>query len=159
MIQHYLRSEGLGEAEWLRMAPASQTTCSCTPWKQLSLLKNTFLMWLSIIFIFPSLRLYSFIHLFRKVSDFYLKVWPEDLQSQAPCPEQRPGCSALKVPIFMEGKAETGWHSGKWGRWAWWPLTQITHTDSQLGGKTPALPRRDHFASALALWTGLNSGK
>lgn len=30
VIQHYLRSEGLGEAEWLRMAPASQTTCSAT---------------------------------------------------------------------------------------------------------------------------------
>lgn len=123
MIRHYLRSEGPWEAEWLRTAPASsQTTCSTTM-KQL--LKNTFLMRLSIIFIFPSLSLYSFNHLFRKVSDFYLKVCPEGLQSRAPCPEQRPGCSALKVPIFLEREAETGWHSG-----LWWPLTQITHTDS-----------------------------
>lgn len=31
MTQHYLRSEGLGEAEWLRTAPASsQPTCSAT---------------------------------------------------------------------------------------------------------------------------------
>lgn len=111
VTRHRLRSERLGEAEWLRagsiffsphvLSPHDASIpCSRIPFSFGCQSSSSFL---HSFFTHFSIHSAKFLISSREVSQ-------KGLQSWVPCPEEGPGRPAPKVVIFMEREAESGWY-------------------------------------------------